>query len=63
MNALVYNVTFPVPVLTSAISRSGLEYITAKDSKDGLEEYFNYILELNATLIGDELPVDAFYLD
>lgn len=54
---------FPVPVLTSAISRSGLEYITAKDSKDGLEAYFNYILELNATLIGEELPVDAFYLD
>lgn len=54
---------FPVPVLTSAISRSGLEFITAKDSKDSLEEYFNYILILNGALIGSELPNNAFYLD
>lgn len=54
---------FPVPVLTSAISRSGLEYITAKDSKDALEEYFGYIMDLNAALIGDELPENAFYAE
>jgi NitT/TauT family transport system substrate-binding protein len=54
---------FPVPVLTSAITRSGLEYITAKDSKVALEEYFTYILNLNGVLIGSELPDNSFYLD
>jgi len=54
---------FPVPVLTSAITRSGLEYITAKDSKVALEEYFTYILNLNGALIGSELPDNSFYLD
>lgn len=52
---------FPIPVLANAITRSGLEFITAEDSKDALEEYFNYILDLNPMLIGEELPDSDFY--
>ena len=52
---------FPVPVLTSAITRSGLEYITAGDSKVALVQYFGFIMELNPALIGDAYPDNGFY--
>jgi len=52
---------FPVPVLTSAIMRSGLEFFTANDSKAALIDYFGYIIELNPALIGDTYPDSGFY--
>jgi NitT/TauT family transport system substrate-binding protein len=52
---------FPVPVLTSAIARSGLEFITADDSKAALIDYFGYIIILNPALIGDTYPESGFY--
>ena len=52
---------FPIPVLTSAIPRSHLEFKTALESKAALEEYFNYIIDFNSALIGGALPEDDFY--
>lgn len=53
--------TFPLPVMTSAIPRSNLEFVTAIDSKTALEAYFSYIIDFNAALIGGALPEDDFY--
>ncbi len=52
---------FPVPVMTGAISRSHLQYVSALNSKEALEEYFQYIIDFNSALIGGALPVDDFY--
>jgi NitT/TauT family transport system substrate-binding protein len=51
----------PLPVLTSAIPRSNLNFQSASDSKAALETYFNYILDFNGALIGGKLPSDDFY--
>ncbi len=51
----------PLPVLTSAIPRSNLNFQSARDSKAALETYFTYILDFNGALIGGELPSDDFY--
>lgn len=51
----------PVPVVTSAIPRSNLEFTSAIDSRVALEEYFGYIMDLNSALIGGKLPGDEFY--
>ena len=52
---------FPLGVLISAIPRSNLSYLNALESKDALEIYFTYIIELNPALIGGNLPGDTFY--
>lgn len=52
---------FPLGVLISSIPRSNLEFHSALDSKNALETYFTYILDLNGALIGGELPGDEFY--
>jgi len=51
----------PLPVLTSAIPRSNLEFKTAAESRAALEAYFGYIIDFNAVLIGGSLPTDDFY--
>jgi NitT/TauT family transport system substrate-binding protein len=52
---------FPLSVLISSIPRAHLYYRNAHDSRDALETYFQYIIELNPTLIGGQLPDDFFY--
>lgn len=52
---------FPLGVLVSAIPRANLEYKSALDSKEALETYFGYIIDINAALIGGSLPSDDFY--
>jgi NitT/TauT family transport system substrate-binding protein len=52
---------FPEAVLIAAIPRSNLEFTSALDSRDALEEYFTYIMDLNPALIGGSLPGDEFY--
>jgi NitT/TauT family transport system substrate-binding protein len=54
---------FPVAVLQGAITRSGLEFKDASDSKDALETYFGYILDFNGALIGGAQPEDDFYFN
>lgn len=55
--------TFPLPVMTNAIPRSHLEYVSAVDTKTALEEYFSYIIDFNPALIGGSLPAEDFYYD
>lgn len=52
---------FPLGVLVSAIPRANLEFVNALDSREALETYFDYILDLNSVLIGGSLPSDEFY--
>lgn len=52
---------FPLGVLIEAIPRSNLAYLDALDSKDALELYFGYIMDLNPALIGGALPEEDFY--
>lgn len=52
---------FPLGVLIEAIPRSNLDYKDALESKDALELYFGYIIDLNPALIGGALPEDHFY--
>lgn len=52
---------FPLGVVVSAIPRANIEYQNALDSKEALETYFGYILDINAALIGGSLPTDEFY--
>ncbi|QVK21008.1 hypothetical protein KHQ82_01350 [Mycoplasmatota bacterium] len=52
---------FPQPVLENTIEASHIEYVSAMDSKDSLEFYFNKIMDLNSKLLGDRLPDDDFY--
>lgn len=52
---------FPLGVLISSIPRSNLEFVNATDSREALETYFGYILDLNGALIGGSLPTDNFY--
>lgn len=53
--------TFPGPVLTTAIPSSNIGFVRAADVRTDLESYFNIILGMNANLIGNQLPDDAFY--
>lgn len=52
---------FPEPVLRSAIPRSNIRYTSASDSREALETYFGFILELEGSLINNKLPNDDFY--
>jgi len=57
---------FPLPVLTSAIPRSNIDFVSASDSKAALELYFGYIIAFSDTsknLIGGALPNDDFYYE
>ena len=53
--------TFPEAVLRSANPNSNIGYKSAEDVRADLEYYFNIILGMNGTLIGDVLPDDDFY--
>lgn len=52
---------FPEPVLRAAIPRSNIRYLSALESKEALEIYFQYILDLQGELINNKLPDDSFY--
>ncbi len=52
---------FPEPVLRSAIPRSNIRFLSALESKESLEIYFQYILDLQGNLINNKLPDDSFY--
>lgn len=59
--AIEFEYGFSTTVLQSAIPNCHLEYISALDVKDDLEEYFGIILDINPALIGGALPVSDFY--
>lgn len=51
----------PEPIIKSAIPNSNLMFVGAEESREALELYFNEIINLNAALIGGNLPSDDFY--
>lgn len=59
--ALELEYPFPEAVLRASIPNSNIGFVPAWDVKVDLENYFNIILDLNGTLIGDALPDDDFY--
>ncbi len=52
---------FPSAVIEAAIPRSNINFMSALDSKDALEFYFERILALNAELLNNEMPDEDFY--
>jgi len=59
--ALELELGFTEETLISAIPRSNIIYMTAQEAKSDLEYYFNIILEINPSLIGERLPDINFY--
>ncbi len=53
----------PNEVLVNSIEGSNIGYLSGKDSKVLIEEYFNIILEYNSELIGGKIPDEDFYLE
>jgi len=52
----------PGMVVKKAVMGSNLKYVSAIDSQEQLEVYFNEIMNLNPKLIGETLPDADFYL-
>ncbi len=59
--AVELNIGLSYDVVFNAIPTNNLLYVSAKDAKPALIEYFNLLAETNIALIGGMLPGDDFY--
>lgn len=51
----------PVPVLTKAIPRLHIYFVSAQNAKAAIEKYFNVLAESDPKFIGGKLPDEGFY--
>lgn len=59
--AVELGMPFPGDVVTQAIPRSHLQYVSAGDAKSAIEAFLSIVLDFSPGLIGGELPDDEFY--
>jgi NitT/TauT family transport system substrate-binding protein len=51
----------PAPVVAASLPHVRLDVLSARQARDDIELYFNYLMELSPGTVGGKLPDDDFY--